>query len=87
VFSSVSEQYILSRIFHSAFKAECRTVCVANADAALAESEYDRAIELYSAAIDLDVGNDTLFAKRSKANLGRILWEEALVDARKVQYH
>ena len=57
------------------------------ADAALAASEYDRAIELYSFAIDFDAGNNTLFAKRCKANLGKMLWEEALIDARKVPYH
>ena len=77
----------MSHIFHSAFKKECCAVYVADADAALAESEYDRAIELYSVAIDLDAGTDTLFGKRCRAKLGKMLWEEALIDARKVPYH
>jgi len=77
----------MSHIFHSAFKTECSAVYVANADAALAESEYDRAIELYSAAIELDAGIDTLFVKRCKAKLANMLWKEALIDARKVPYH
>jgi hypothetical protein len=42
------------------------------------------AIELYSAAIDLDSGTDTIFAKRSKAKLEKMLWEDALLDAQKV---
>jgi len=66
---------------------ECSALHVANADAALAASEYDVAIELYSAAIDIDAGTDTHFAKRCKAKLGKTLWEEALIDARKVLYH
>jgi hypothetical protein len=53
-------------------------------DAALAASEYDKAIELYSAAIDLNYATDIIFANRCKANLEKILWEEALVDAQKV---
>ncbi|OJA18939.1 hypothetical protein AZE42_10948 [Rhizopogon vesiculosus] len=59
----------------------------ASGDAALAASEYDRAIELYSAAIDLDSATDTIFANRCKAKLAKVLWEEALVDAQKVLYY
>ncbi|OJA19077.1 hypothetical protein AZE42_03751 [Rhizopogon vesiculosus] len=56
----------------------------ASGDAALSASEYDRAIELYSAAIDLDSATDTIFANRCKAKLAKMLWEEALIDAQKV---
>ena len=74
-------------VFHSAFKKECKTDCVKTADAALAASEYDRAIELYSAAINLDAATDTLWGNRCKAKLGKMSWEEALIDAQMVPYH
>jgi hypothetical protein len=54
---------------------------------ALAASNYDMAIELYSVAIDLDSASDTIFAKRSKAKLDKELWKEALLDAQKVSYY
>jgi hypothetical protein len=57
---------------------------VTRGDAALAASNYDMAIELYSAAIDLDSATDAIFAKRSKAKLEKMLWEEALLDAQRV---
>ncbi|KAG2337664.1 hypothetical protein BDR05DRAFT_894853 [Suillus weaverae] len=76
-----------SPTFHSAFTEECSTLCLTNGDAALAASKYDRAIDLYSAAIDLDSASDVVFANRSKAKLGRMLWEEALLDAQKVRWH
>ena len=56
-------------------------------DAALAASAYDRAIELYSAAIDLDYATDTIFSNRCKAKLEKNLWDEALIDAQKVRWH
>jgi tetratricopeptide (TPR) repeat protein len=59
-------------------------IYVTRGDAALAARNYDMAIELYSAAIDLDSASDTIFAKRSKAKLDKKLWEEALFDAQKV---
>jgi len=79
--------------FHAAFKQECRAVYAANGDpdlvasgdVALAASNFDKSIELYSAAIDLDCATDTIFAKRCQAELGRMLWKEALLDARKVR--
>jgi hypothetical protein len=79
-------------VFHSAFKKECGALYVADGvadlamsgDAALAASEYDKAIELYSAAIDLDYATDIIFANRCKANLEKMFWEEALVDVQKV---
>jgi len=52
---------MLSRMFRLAFKKKCCADYVANADVAFAASKYDRSIELYSAAIDLGAGNDTLF--------------------------
>jgi len=56
-------------------------------DAALAASAYDRAIELYSAVIDLDSATDAIFANRCKAKLESKLWEEALIDATKVRWY
>jgi hypothetical protein len=80
-------------VFYSAFEKECRELYAANGvpdliaggDAALASSNYDRSIELYSAEIDLDSTTDTVFAKRCKAKLEKKLWEEALLDAQKVR--
>ncbi|KAG0707124.1 hypothetical protein DFH29DRAFT_1076603 [Suillus ampliporus] len=66
------------------FRHECSSLYTADGDTALAASDYDRAIVLYSAAINLDAASDTIFASRSKAKLGKMLWEEALVDAEKV---
>ncbi|KAG2339395.1 hypothetical protein BDR05DRAFT_967930, partial [Suillus weaverae] len=68
----------------NAFKQECSTLCAADGDAALAASDYDRAIDLYSAAINLNPASDAVFANRSKAKLGKMLWMEALLDAQKV---
>jgi len=56
----------------------------ASGNAALAKKDHDRAIELYSAAIELDSATDTVFANRSKARLMKMLWEDALLDAEKV---
>ncbi|KAG1786332.1 uncharacterized protein HD556DRAFT_1485669 [Suillus plorans] len=53
-------------------------------DEALAAGNYDKAIELYSAAIDLDFATHTTFANRSKARSGKMLWNDALLDAEKV---
>jgi len=66
---------------------KCSALCIANGDAALAANDYDKAIGLYSAAIDLDPASDALFAKRSKAKSEKRLWEEALLDAEKVRCH
>ncbi|KAG2338323.1 hypothetical protein BDR05DRAFT_705075 [Suillus weaverae] len=68
----------------NAFTEECSTLCLTNGDAALAASNYDRAIDLYSAAINLDSTSDAVFASRSKAKLGKRLWMEALLDAQQV---
>jgi hypothetical protein len=74
-----------SPTFQSAFKQECSALCAANGDAALAASDYDRAIDLYSATISLDSASSAVFANRSRANLGKMLWTEALLDAQKVR--
>jgi tetratricopeptide (TPR) repeat protein len=49
--------------------------------------DYDKAITLYSAAIDLDAASGPVFVKRGKANLEKELWDDALLDAQKVQEH
>jgi hypothetical protein len=76
-----------SPAFISDFKQECSALCAVNGDAALTASEYDRAIDLYSGAIDLDYTSYIIFANRSKAKLGKMLWEDALIDAQKVRRH
>ncbi|KAG2337649.1 hypothetical protein BDR05DRAFT_894818 [Suillus weaverae] len=76
-----------SPAFHLAFTEECSALCHINGDAALAASEYDKAIDLYSVAINLDYTSDVIFANRSKAKLGKMLWEDALLDAQKVRWH
>ena len=68
-----------------AFKRDCTARFVVKGDEAVAASDYDEAIKLYSSAIGLDSSPDfSLFAHRSKANLGRNLCAEALADAEKV---
>jgi hypothetical protein len=68
----------------TAFKQECSAHFLTNGDTALAASDYERAIDLYSAVIDLDPASDAVYAKRSKARLEKMLWTEALLDAQKV---
>ncbi|KAG2335876.1 hypothetical protein BDR05DRAFT_971340 [Suillus weaverae] len=60
------------------------TDLAAKGDDALAACNYDRAIELYSAAINLDLATDAIFANRSKARSGKMLWDDALLDAQMV---
>ncbi|KAG0693719.1 hypothetical protein DFH29DRAFT_377451 [Suillus ampliporus] len=62
----------------------CTARCVAKGDEAIAASNYEAAIELYSAGISLDSSCECLFAHRSKANLGQKHYAEALHDADKV---
>ncbi|KAG1774403.1 heterokaryon incompatibility protein-domain-containing protein [Suillus placidus] len=66
------------------FKQECSAFCVAKGDVALTASDYDKAIDLYSAAINSNFASDAVFAKCSKAKLGKMLWIEALLDVQKV---
>jgi hypothetical protein len=82
-----------SPAFHSAFKQDYIALhaatgfpdLAAKGDDALAAGNYDLAIELYSTAIHLDLATDAIFANRSKASAGKMLWDDALVDAEKVQ--
>jgi hypothetical protein len=79
--------------FCSAFKQDYSALCASkgvvdfatSGDAALAAGEYDKAIEQYSAAIDMDFATDAVFANRSKASLEKMLWDNALLDAEKVR--
>ncbi|KAG1830460.1 hypothetical protein EV424DRAFT_294229 [Suillus variegatus] len=71
-------------VWSNAFKQECSARFLTDGDAALAASDFDRAIDLYSAAIDLTSPSDAVFANRSKAKLGKMLWDDALLDAREV---
>ena len=73
--------------FHPGLKNDCGALCATLGDAALAANSYDKAIELYSAAIEFDSGTDSIFANSSKAKLEKRLWEEALLDAQKVRCH
>ncbi|KAG1817504.1 uncharacterized protein BJ212DRAFT_1299062 [Suillus subaureus] len=75
--SLISPGLSSSRACKLAFMRKCNALYAANGvvelatsgDAAFAEKDYDRAIELYSAAIELDSATDTIFANRSKARL------------------
>ncbi|KAG0704041.1 hypothetical protein DFH29DRAFT_997923 [Suillus ampliporus] len=86
-----SHQYMMRKtassngaLSHSVFKKNCITRCVAKGDEAIAASNYETAIELYSVGIGLDSSSESLFTRRSKANLERNLYAEALHDADKV---
>jgi len=46
--------------------------------------DYDESIKLYSIAIELDSVNDSIFASRCAAKLGKMLWNDALLDAQEV---
>ncbi|KAH7888080.1 chaperone [Phlebopus sp. FC_14] len=48
---------------------------------AFAAKNYDKAIELFTAAIALDPSNHVLFSNRSAAKAGKKLWSAALEDA------
>jgi stress-induced-phosphoprotein 1 len=51
---------------------------------AFAAKDYDKAIQLFSAAIALDPSNHVLFSNRSAAKAGKKLWTGALEDAEQV---
>ncbi|KAG1731764.1 hypothetical protein EDB19DRAFT_1317616 [Suillus lakei] len=86
-----SFQYMMSMIddntksgcleWSTTFKQDCIARCVAKGDEAIAASNYEMAVELYSAAIKLDSSHDSFFARRSTANLARKHYTEALADA------
>lgn len=66
------------------FKGECSALCIVDGDAAFAAGNYDSAINLYSAVINVNSASDAVFANRSRARLRKMLWTEALLDAQKV---
>jgi stress-induced-phosphoprotein 1 len=51
---------------------------------AFAAKNYDKAIELFSQAIQLDPQNHVLFSNRSAAKAGKKQWDQALEDAEQV---
>ncbi|KAF8450887.1 activator of Hsp70 and Hsp90 chaperone [Boletus edulis BED1] len=50
---------------------------------AFVAKDYDKAIELFTAAIAIDPNNHVLYSNRSAANAGKRLWSAALEDAEK----
>ncbi|KAG2067709.1 WD40 repeat-like protein [Suillus decipiens] len=65
----------------TSFKQDCIARCVAKGEEAVVTNEQARAIKIYSAGIRLDPSYSPLFVHRSKQNLRRNLYEEALSDA------
>ena len=51
---------------------------------AFAAKDYDKAIGLFSQAIELDPSNHVLWSNRSAAKAGKRLWDAALEDAEEV---
>ncbi|KAG1788032.1 uncharacterized protein HD556DRAFT_1448200 [Suillus plorans] len=86
-----SFQYMMSMIdddtksgcleWSSTFKQDCVARCVAKADEAIAASDYEMAVELYSAVIRLDPSHDSFFERRSTAYLAQKHYVQALADA------
>ncbi|KAG1896626.1 uncharacterized protein F5891DRAFT_580344 [Suillus fuscotomentosus] len=86
-----SFQYMMSMIdddtksgcleWSSTFKRDCIARCVAKADEAIAASDYEMAVELYSAVIKLDPSHDSFFERRSTAYLAQKHYAQALADA------
>ncbi|KAG1890641.1 uncharacterized protein F5891DRAFT_986891 [Suillus fuscotomentosus] len=66
------------------FKQQCSTLCAANRDTSFTASDHDKAIDLYSMVIDLDSASNIFFASCSEAKSSKMLWENALLDTRKV---
>ena len=52
---------------------------------AFSAKDYDRAIELFSKALDLDQSNFVLWSNRSAAKAGKRDWDGALADADQVR--
>lgn len=52
---------------------------------AFAAKDYDKAIQLFSKAIDLDPSNHVLYSNRSAARAGKKDWVAALEDAEAVR--
>lgn len=58
----------------------------AEGNKAFAAKDYDRAIDLFSKALDLDQNNFVIWSNRSAANAGKRDWDAALADADQVCY-
>jgi len=56
----------------------------AEGNKAFAAKDYDRAIDLFSSALDLDQNNWVLWSNRSAAKAGNRDWDGALADAEQV---
>lgn len=52
---------------------------------AFSAKEYDKAMDLFSQAIQLDPTNHVLYSNRSAAKAGKKLWDAALEDAEEVR--
>jgi Flp pilus assembly protein TadD len=57
----------------------------AEGNKAFAAKDYDRAIDLFSNALDLDQNNFVLWSNRSAAKAGNRDWDGALADAEQVR--
>ncbi|KAG2363752.1 hypothetical protein BDR07DRAFT_1331577 [Suillus spraguei] len=74
------------------FKQKCSVLYAINGDVApaasgensLDASNYDKAFQLYSVAVDLNFATDAIFANRSQAKLKKMRWEIAVLDAEEV---
>jgi hypothetical protein len=74
-------------MFDPGFKQESSLIYAKEGDEALSAKDNDKAIDLYSAVIDLDCATDIIFANRCRAKLNKEDWKEALLDANKVGWH
>lgn len=71
----------------SDFQSRCRRKIEDLGDIAMNAREYDRAILQYTSALSLEPATPhDLLVKRSKARVGKGLWEDALNDANEVGY-
>ena len=59
----------------------------AEGNKAFAAKDYDRAIDLFSKALDLDQSNFVVWSNRSAAKAGKRDWDGALADADQVSTH
>src|SRR6267154_2113824 len=59
----------------------------AEGNKAFAAKDYDRAIDLFSNALDLDQSNFVVWSNRSAAKAGKRDWDGALADADQVSTH
>lgn len=59
----------------------------AEGNKAFAAKDYDRAIDLFSKALDLDKSNFVIWSNRSAAKAGKRDWDGALADADQVSTH